>query len=91
MTILNLYQMVFLLALAGVFAAGYWAKRHMPSHAIVDQLSYEPVDEVRSPMKTSLEFVQEHIKALDVLFDDHVLSVDEYVELRKRISSGQTV
>ena len=29
MTILNLYQMVFLLAIAGVFAAGYWAKRHM--------------------------------------------------------------
>jgi hypothetical protein len=91
MTILNLYQLVFILTVVGVFAAGYWAKRQMPSHAIVEQLRYEPYEETRSPVKASLDFVHEHVRALDVLFDDHLLSVDEYVELRKRISTGQTV
>ena len=91
MTILNVYQLVFVMTIVVVVAAAYWAKRHTPSHAIVDQLSYEPVHEPRSAVKASFEFVQEQIRALDVLFDDHLLSVDEYVELRKRISSGQTV
>jgi hypothetical protein len=91
MTILNVYQLVFILTIVGVVSAAYWAKKQMPSRAIVDQLSYEPADEGRSPVKASLEFVQEHVRALDVLFDDHLLSVDEYVELRKRISNGQTV
>ena len=44
MTILNVYQLVFILTIVGVVSAAYWAKKQMPSRAIVDQLSYHPHD-----------------------------------------------
>jgi len=88
MSILTAYQMLFVFALLGTFVAAYWAKRHRH----VPMMSAVSIPTTMAAATVNLtDAVKDRILALDKLFDDHLLSVDEYVELRKRISSGQAV
>jgi hypothetical protein len=88
MSILTTYQMLFVIALLGTVTAAYWAKLR---HAVPSMnVAFIP-DSVANATLNITDTVKDRIMALDKLFDDHLLSVDEYVELRKRISSGQPV
>jgi len=53
--------------------------------------THEQVQSISKPVAASLDLVKERIRQLDKLFDDNVLSVDEYVELRKRVSGGNSL
>jgi hypothetical protein len=89
MSILTAYQILFVFGLAATIGAAYWAKRntHAPSMNVVATIP----NSVAAATVNLTDAVKDRILALDKLFDDHLLSVEEYVELRKRISSGQAV
>ena len=72
MSILNAYQMVFILTLATVFALGYWVKVRVRGSASVPRI--QPAEAIRSA-----------IADLDRLFDSNLISVEEYVERRGTI------
>ena len=80
--------MLFVFALLGTFMAAFWARRHRQ----VPIMSGATIPTTVAAATANLtDAVKDRILALDKLFDDHLLSVDEYVELRMRISSGQAV
>lgn len=80
MTIVNLYQAALIVTIAGVVLAAQWAKRQMEAEArLASVAGAEP-----APMLISKPQISESLKALNKLFDDNLISVDEYVELRRR-------
>jgi hypothetical protein len=87
MSILTAYQFVFMSAIAGTIFVAFLAKRSMARHPVADGIVVQDV----KPVMGLAESVKDRIKAIDRLFDDHLLSVDEYVELRKRISGGHPI
>lgn len=80
MSILTLYQFALILAIAGTFLAAQMAKRQLLSRAI----SLDPDPSERFERRPFAGAVRDKICALDKLFDENVISVDEYVELRRR-------
>ena len=79
MAILHLYQLALILTIVGTVAAANWARRQK---AIASgPLSHRPLANLTSAVTES---VKDQIHALDKLFDENLISVEEYVELRKR-------
>jgi hypothetical protein len=88
MEILNLYQTAFLATAIGTVMVAARAKRRV-SPAQVMETSHEPPPQIApaAPAQPVSEVIKERIRQLDKLFDDNLLTVDEYVELRRRASS----
>ena len=86
MSILQLYQLAFITTVVVTFLVSARVKRQVVPGVTEGQT---PGQAISKPVAASLDLVKERIRQLDKLFDDNVLSVDEYVELRKRVS-GET-
>lgn len=99
MSILHLYQLAFITTIISTVVLANWARkqREIPnSSAIAGEPQYrrgpkmsEPYLKAVAPDLRKLtapvtDSVGERIAALDKLFDENVISVEEYVELRKR-------
>ncbi|MBC8064623.1 MAG: hypothetical protein H7Y17_07320 [Chlorobia bacterium] len=91
MTMLHLYQLALISTIVGTIAIANWARRQMAGQSrIVAQTIKEPeqtVNPIPNVMKLASPVtysVKERVKALDKLFDENVISIDEYVELRRR-------
>jgi hypothetical protein len=82
MPILHLYQLAFIATVVVTFLVSARVKKQVVAGVV-------PAQPISKPVAASIDLVKERIRQLDKLFDDNVLSVDEYVELRKRIS-GET-
>lgn len=81
MTILNLYQAALILSVAGAVLAAYWVKRRMDTETRLANIA--GTDKPRTS-STSAAPVSDKLRALNKLFDENMISVEEYVELRKR-------
>jgi hypothetical protein len=92
MTILNLYQAALIVTIAGVALAAHRAKRQMEAEArLVHSAGTEPAPmpagrpvASNKPMASHRPLTSESLNAVNKLFDDNLISVEEYVELRKR-------
>jgi hypothetical protein len=79
------YQMLFLATIVAVVALCYRSKLYAQQPKLVSHaFAPDPIRESVSPIGSVLD----RIKALDKLFDENLLSVDEYVELRRRAKQG---
>lgn len=88
---LHLYQLALISTIVGTVAVANWAKRHMAGQSrAIAQASKEPeptVDPIPNFMRRAspvADSVKDKVKALDKLFDENVISIDEYVESRRR-------
>lgn len=99
MSILNFYQLALVSTIIATIVAANWVRKQMvastvqpatltpPSiqiEKVVKAVPQKLVPEIRKLTTPITDSVKERIQALDKLFDENVISVDEYVELRKR-------
>ncbi len=92
MSMLNWYQLVLLSAIAGTIWVAYWALRHRSPLPAPDSSGLKTeLAKVKLPLPDIVKLavpvtdkVKDQVKALDKLFDENLISVEEYVELRKR-------
>jgi len=73
MSILNIYQLVFVLTLASVVGLAYWSKVRFTA---------ETRAEVKPRMQVAENPLRAAIAELDRLFDANAISVEEYVDRR---------
>ena len=86
MTIVNVYQLI-LLCTIGVVA--FFCRKSLAtagSQPFVSPVQVEHLQLASPEVATRKGNWKEEIKALDLLFDSNKLSVDEYVEMRRRIA-----
>ncbi|HJP84111.1 MAG TPA: hypothetical protein VJ835_11480 [Fimbriimonadaceae bacterium] len=77
--------MLFLATIVAVVALCYRSRTYAQQPTLASNgITPEPI---REPVRTK-GTVLDGIKALDKLFDENLLSVDEYIELRRRAKQG---
>lgn len=99
MSILNFYQLALVSTIVATIVAANWVRKQMVTSVVQSSIPTPPSVQVEQVMKAVpnrigpeirklttpiTDSVKERIQALDKLFDENVISVDEYVELRKR-------
>lgn len=99
MSILNFYQLALVSTIVGTIVLANWARKQkafpvaqsstlppskFPKEAVVQTTPQNLIPELKKLTTPITDSVKERIQALDKLFDENVISVDEYVELRKR-------
>lgn len=91
MSILNWYQLALIGTIIGTIVAANLVRKRTPVLSLA-QVEDKPIPVAIVPELKKLAApvtgsVKEKIRALDKLFDENVISVEEYVELRKRALS----
>lgn len=99
MSILNFYQLALVSTIVGTIVLANWARKQkafpaaqtstqpastFQTESILKATPQSLIPELKKLTTPITDSVKERISALDKLFDENVISVDEYVELRKR-------